>query len=116
MTLYVKAQTTIPDLIIDFIEIRLASGEMVSLNWDESEICRSNSGFSARYKGVCFGEEYANGKLDQLRDMVVTDIGLYSESQEFLSIFISAMEFVEGQDYLRFIPPTIVEEGCVTSG
>lgn len=28
MTLYLEAATTIPDLFIDYIEVRLASGEM----------------------------------------------------------------------------------------
>ena len=38
MTLYLEATTTIPDLFIDYIEVRLASGESASLNWDESEM------------------------------------------------------------------------------
>lgn len=54
---------------IDYIEVELANGETASLNWDESEIGRTGNGFSARYKGVCFGEAYANGRLDQLQDM-----------------------------------------------
>ena len=69
MTLYLEVTTTIPDLFIDYIEIRLASGESASLNWDESEIYRNPDGFGAKYKGVYFGEEPANGRLDELRDM-----------------------------------------------
>ena len=80
LTLYLEAKTTIPDLFIDYIEVRLASGESASLNWDESEIYRNPDGFGAKYKGVYFGEEPANGRLDELRDMVITDIGLYSDS------------------------------------
>ena len=38
LTLYLEAKTSIPDLFIDYIEVRLASGESASLNWDESEI------------------------------------------------------------------------------
>ena len=52
MTLYLEAATTIPDLFIDYIEVRLASGESASLNWDESEIYRNPNGFGAKYKGV----------------------------------------------------------------
>ena len=33
MTLYLEAATTIPDLFIDYIEVRLTSGESASLNW-----------------------------------------------------------------------------------
>ena len=34
MTLYLEATTTIPDLFIDYIEVRLASGESASLRSD----------------------------------------------------------------------------------
>lgn len=49
--------------MVDVIEVQLSNGEVVSLNWDESGIDRDNAGFSARYKGVCFDEEYADGRL-----------------------------------------------------
>lgn len=76
LTLYLEAATTIPDLFIDYIEVRLTSGESASLNWDESEIYRNPDGFGARYKGVYFGEEPANGRLDELHDMVITDMSV----------------------------------------
>lgn len=108
MTLYLEAKTSIPDLFIDYIEVRLASGESASLNWDESEIYRNPDGFGAKYKGVYFGEEPANGRLDELRDMVITDIGLYSDT-------ISEMEFVDNGRSLEFSPPKmcIQEDGHV---
>ena len=43
MTLYLEAATTIPDLFIDYIEVRLASGESASLNCEESEITADTS-------------------------------------------------------------------------
>ena len=108
MTLYLEVTTTIPDLFIDYIEIRLASGESASLNWDESEIYRNPDGFGAKYKGVYFGEEPANGRLDELRDMVITDIGLYSDT-------IPEIEFVDNGRSLEFSPPKmcIQEDGHV---
>lgn len=108
LTLYLEAATTIPDLFIDYIEVRLASGESASLNWDESEIYRNPNGFGAKYKGVYFGEEPANGRLDELCDMVITDIGLYSDT-------ISEMEFVDNGRNLEFSPPKncIQEDGHV---
>ncbi len=89
LTLYLEAVTTIPDLFIDYIEVRLTSGESASLNWDESEIYRNADGFGARYKGVYFGEEPANGRLDELHDMVITDIGLYSDTVPETQITVS---------------------------
>ena len=58
MILYLQATTNVQDLIIDYIEVKLKSGKTVSLNWDESGINRSETGFDARYKGVYFDEEY----------------------------------------------------------
>ena len=108
LTLYLEATTTIPDLFIDYIEARLASGESASLNWDESEIYRNPDSFGAKYKGVYFGEEPANGRLDELRDMVITDIGLYSDT-------IPEIEFVDNGRSLEFSPPKmcIQEDGHV---
>lgn len=107
MTLYLEGKTTVTDLFIDYIEVRLASGESAFLNWDESEIYRNPDGFCARYKGVYFGEEPANGRLDELRDMVVTDVELYSDTIPEPKIFISEMEFVDNGRSLEFSPPKI---------
>ena len=59
MILYLKAKTNLSDLSIDFIEVKLKSGKIVSLNWDETEYDNEDSVFEAKYKGVYFGEEYA---------------------------------------------------------
>ena len=107
MTLYLEAATTIPDLFIDYIEVRLASGESASLNWDESEIYRNPDGFGAKYNGVHFGEEPANGRLDELSDMVITDIGLYSDTIPETKITISEMELVDNGRSLEVPPPNI---------
>ena len=115
LTLYLEATTTIPDLFIDYIEVRLASCESASLNWNESEIYRNPDGFGAKYKGVCFGEEPANGRLDELRNMVITDIGLYSDTVSETQITILEMEFVDNGRSLEFSPPKfcIQEKGHV---
>ena len=112
LTLYLEATTTIPDLFIDYIEVRLTSVESASLNWDESEIYRNPDGFGARYKGVYFGEEPANGRLDELHDMVITDIGLYSDTVPETQITVSEMEFVDNGRSLEFSPPKI----CIREG
>lgn len=114
MRLYLTAETSIPDLYIDYIEVLLKSGEEVSLNWDYSDIERTPSGFSARYKGVYFDEDYANGRIEELRDMKITDIGVYYESKCEQDIKITIMEFVDDYDHLTFSPPELIREGCVT--
>ena len=65
MRLYLTAKTSIPDLFIDYIQVKLKSGEEVSLNWDYSDIERTSSGFSARYKGVYFDEAVSYTHLIQ---------------------------------------------------
>ena len=102
MRLYLTAKTSIPDLFIDYIQVKLKSGEEVSLNWDYSDIERTSSGFSARYKGVYFDEEHANGRIDELQDMKITDIGVYYESKHEQDIKIEVMDFVDDDKQLVF--------------
>ena len=114
MILYLSATTTIKDLVIDYIEVELANGETVSLNWDESSIGRTDDGFSARYKGVYFGEVYANGKLEELRGMRIVELGIYTEAPDDSEIIITEMEFEDtGASYSPdFLPYTISEKEC----
>ena len=58
-----SVDTDIEDLEIDYIEVRLATGEIVTVDWDESDIAWEEHGFDARFKGVYFYVEYANGML-----------------------------------------------------
>ena len=113
MRLYLTAKTSIPDLFIDYIQVKLKSGEEVSLNWDYSDIERTSSGFSARYKGVYFDEEHANGRIDELQDMKITDIGVYYESKHEQDIKIEVMDFVDDDKQLVCTPPDLIREGCV---
>lgn len=48
MIINLSAKTPIKDAVIDFIEVRLNTGETVSLNWDESGIDREEDGFVAQ--------------------------------------------------------------------
>ena len=52
MRLYLSVDTDIEDLEIDYIEVRLVTGEIVTVDWDESDIAWEENGFDARYKGV----------------------------------------------------------------
>lgn len=116
MVLYLSASTDLADLVIDYIEVRLATGETVSLNWDESDIERLDTGFNARYKGVYFGEEYANGKLDSLREMQIEKIGIYMKSGSYSDIVITEMIFEDvGNQYdsEHILPYVTSMRGCV---
>ena len=97
MRLYLSANTNIPDIYIDYIEVILTTGEQVSLNWDYSDIDRSEDGFCARYKGVYFGEEYANGRLAELKEITIVEVGYYTEMDvEPVILEIEEMDF---EDY-----------------
>ena len=119
MRLYLDANTNFTNkdgLSIDFIEVQLKNGETISLNWDESDFGIEDGVFSARYKGVYFDEVHANGRIEELRGMKVTDIGVYFESKHKQDIKIEVMDFVDDDKQLVFSPPELVQEGCVTVG
>lgn len=101
MILYLNAKTNLPDLSIDFIEVRLKSGRIVSLTWDETEYDNEDSVFKAKYKGVYFDDEYANGKLHELSGMELSHIQLYTEEDKGYFELVS-MEFADGNDALVF--------------
>ena len=101
MILYLNAKTNLPDLSIDFIEVRLKSGRIVSLTWDETEYDNEDSVFEAKYKGVYFDDEYANGKLHELSGMELSHIQLYTEEDKGYFELVS-MEFADGNDALVF--------------
>ena len=101
MILYLKAKTNLPDLSIDFIEVKLKSGKVVSLTWDETEYDNENSVFEAKYKGVYFDDDYANEKLHELDEMELSHIQLYTEKNGGYFELVS-MEFADGNDALIF--------------
>lgn len=114
MDLYLTVRTTIRDLVIDFIEVELTNGEVVSLNWDESGIERTADGFYACYSGVYFGEEYANGRIDELRSMRIAVLGIYTEEPNGSEITITEMSFEDAGNSYRpeFLPYTVNEKEC----
>lgn len=105
MILYLKAESDIPDLMIDFIEVKLKSGKIISLTWDESEFDREDGQFEARYKGVYFNDEYGNGRLPELKDMEVQHIELYSECEDVSSFKLRELSFHDGEESLVFSYP-----------
>lgn len=109
MILYLDAKTNCSDLLVDFIEVQLSSGETVSLNWDESGIDRDDTGFSARYKGICFDEEHANGRLSELQGMKIQTVQVYTELGIPVTFQIDEMLFDDGGKELRFKSPSYEE-------
>lgn len=107
MTLYLTAKTEITDLTIDFIEVELKSGNTVSLNWDASWITRCGNEIRADYEGVCFDEETAAGKIDELQDMRIVKVGMYSDElgEGQYPLTIESMEFYDGSKSLTFQDP-----------
>lgn len=102
MVLYLKAESDIPDLMIDFIEVKLQSGQIISLTWDESEFDREDGYLDAKYKGVYFDDEYGNGRLSELKGMEVHHIEIYSECEDLSSFKLRELSFHDGEDSLAF--------------
>ena len=109
-----NVDTNIEDLEIDYIEVKLVTGEIVTVEWDESDIAWEENGFDARYKSVYFDEEYANGKLSSLHGMQMEYINLYTESDSDSDIVITDMTFEDGgEQYIpeHLLPYVISMEG-----
>ena len=106
--------TNIEDLEIDYIEVKLVTGEIVTVEWDESDIAWEENGFDARYKGVYFDEEYANGKLSSLHGMQIEYINRNTESDSDSDIVITDMTFEDGGEQYTpeyLLPYVISMEG-----
>lgn len=112
MVLYLKAESDIPDLMIDFIEVKLQSGQIISLTWDESEFDREDGQFEARYKGVYFDDEYGNGRLSELKGMKIQHIELYSECEDVSSLSCGNFPFMTGRRVLRSLIRSVRQKGA----
>lgn len=110
MLLTVKADTSVKDLLIDYIEVICESGRSISLNWEQSNVRKTETGFYADYLGVCFNDKLANGKLHELYGMQVDVIGLYSEQKGKLDIDVKEMYFYEDEKELTFDNPYQTED------
>lgn len=100
MILYLSVDTDMEDLEIDYMDVRLGTGEAVMIDWDESGIAREEDGFDVRCKGVYFNGEYANGKLSSLHGMQIESVNLYTESESDSEIVITDMTFEDaGEEY-----------------
>lgn len=109
MTLYLSVSTDLKGFVIAYIEVGLATGETVSLDWKESETRWLDNGFQTRYKDICFDGENANGKIDRIRGMQLDGIGIYAEAGNDSKIVITEMSFEdvgERYDLERFLPYT----------
>lgn len=78
-----KTKTTSDSIAIDFIEARRGE-KLFVLDWDETELgfdteCDKNGyrTFSGRLKGIKFNEEYANGRIDEIRGAQLSDVQFY---------------------------------------
>ena len=110
MLLTVKADTSVKDLVIDYIEVICESGRSISLNWEQSNVRKTETGFYADYLGVCFNDKLADGKLHELYGMQVDVIGLYSEQKGKLDIDVKEMYFYEDDKELTFDNPYQTED------
>ena len=102
MKLYLVAKTSIKDLVIDFIEIINEKGKTLTLNWSKSSIERRKDGFEAYYENVVSGEDEIFC-MDDLSEMRVVYVELYSDTKKVLDIDIKEMGFVDDACLKSFV-------------
>ena len=103
MRLYLEAKTAMKDLVIEYIEVRLANGKTITLTWDESEFGIEDGVFTARYKGVSFDDEYGNGRYKELIGIQITDIGVYSENDEPVTLAVTHLTVEDELERLIYV-------------
>ena len=103
MRLYLTAKTAMKDLVIEYIEVRLLNGKTITLTWDESEFGINDGVFTARYKGVYFDEVYGNGLYKELFGMQITEIGIYSENDEPITIAVTHLTIEDDSESLVYV-------------
>ena len=103
MRLYLSAKTAMKDLVIDYIEVRLADGKTITLTWDESEFGIEDGVFTARYKGVSFNDDYGNGRYKELIGMQITEVGVYSDNDEPVTIAVTHLTVEDELERLVYV-------------
>ena len=93
MRLYITIKTTTKDLVIDYITVRLASGRVASINYDESNYEYENGCVYARYRGIHFGESEKEPALSTLTGMKVLFVGAYSVTDRLVTFRFLDMTF-----------------------
>ena len=103
MRLYLTAKTAMKDLVIDYIEFKLADGKTITLTWDESEFGIEDGVFTARYKGVSFNDDYGNGRYKELIGMQITEVGVYSDNDEPVTIAVTHLTVEDELERLVYV-------------
>lgn len=104
MRLYIDVKTNIPDLCLDHLTIRLNTGKEVRLDWESSEVMNSKDGFYAIYRGIALDEVYAKGHLNELENLRVLNVGMYSQAHagQPCEFMLRELHFVENNGELEF--------------
>ena len=93
MRLYITIRTATKDLVIDYITVKLASGKVESINYDESNYEYENGCVYARYRGIHFGEGEDEPALSTLTGMKVLYVGVYSATDRLVTFRFLDMTF-----------------------
>ena len=103
MNLYISAKSSVPDLVIEYIEIILANGRNVNVQWAESSVKREKDDYTICFKRIQFDYDNFNVTLADLKEFTISQIGLYSDTHSGkLGIEIEEMEFAEeNEKYVR---------------
>lgn len=85
MRLYITIRTATKDLVIDYITVKLASGKVESINYDESNYEYEDGCVKARYRGIHFGEDENEPSIGALNGMKILGVGAYSPTEKYVT-------------------------------
>lgn len=106
MIMELTVSTNAKEVVIDYIMVKLKSGKTVSLNWDESNEVQTENGFILSCKDVYMDETATEGRLEELKDLEIVDIGLYTEDKRLVALSIEEMRFYD-EHMISFLRPYV---------
>jgi len=115
MRAYIDLKTNIPDLHIDYIELKDKAGNVYNLFREWTEYTNVDGKYEAIWKGLEINDDDTNGRLHMIPDdSEVFSVGLYWES-DIDEPVVKDMELVledGGTGYLPIDPPLTKSFNC----
>lgn len=108
MTLFVEAQTHVPDLILDEMILNVQNEEM-RLTWGGFVVRRKFGGFGAEFSSLKLNDVPVDGKLELLKtaDIVSVRVRSFNHPDMPVDLDIDILEFADEDGSTMILTPKI---------